>query len=1081
MCKDTDRVCPQCGQEVTASNLVDGDNLVGLRLADKYELTEFLGEGAMGWVYRGTHLALQSSVAVKIMKPQIRPDEQRAARFKREARAASRLNHPHIISVIDFGETPSGLLYLVTEFLRGKSLSDVMSQEGPLEFKRIVRLMGQILSALEESHNCGVVHRDLKPDNIMVSVLRGGDDFVKVLDFGIAQIQEKNSQKLTQQGQLFGTPDYMAPEQIRSQEVTGAADIYATGVMLFELLTGQLPFTAENLFDVLKDHLYTAVPKLDEIIPEQNYPPQLQKILDRALAKDPEKRFDDPGEFRRALKKAAKLTTGAARPCPRCNQLVSRKVQFCPHCGQRLQAPRPKPERSIATAETQYDLTEEARQSYPSTDSQPTLDRLWSSLTVRLPLVDRQQERKTIHKLLEEQIKTVQLVGTVGTGKTALAQVAAREAQKSGLPVHWIDPHPSLLPVPFAPVRAAICAVLGLPDKPTRKKLLETIAARPSIQSERAGLLALFGFESALGESSASVRRNEAIAAAWKVVLLTCEEPKLIVFEDLDLFDGPSRLFIQRLAHNRGQGAHLCLLVTSTVPFLEKSADLVTCELSPLPERSVSLLVNELFSRPTDSWGGVMSSLVRASKGNPLWLEQALALATESGTESDQALPDLFATRLSRLPSAAQQALQALAVFGIEATLDDIGHLLESPLTEETLQLLSLRGFLLPHGEAEASVPKTTRPASQPDHKTLGHQSLKFSHPFMVPLIRELLPAEVRQKLNAQAAEWLAPQNHPPSVLAHLFFEGSQYHQAIDQLLHAGRRALDYCDASGAIGFLRRSVDIARWKLLIAEDDPLYIELNYRLGEAMYAAGDYRGAQVVLRYAESYSGANPRLASQIKRLLAKVLVAHGKPVKGVDTLRQAVGDAILGGDADVLAEMYLELGELLVHSNDTPQALKELVEGLDLVTAGQGPSCQDGPKLLWKMLARMAEYKGRLEHTAEGLERAVSLAEAALKAAHNIKSAVGVATSHMLLADLLHRVAKPKDAQKNIQAAMDAASDIGDRKLVAACALKAAQYSEDDTHAASLFQKAYQLAWEIGWQEGMKIAGEKKLQNNQVA
>lgn len=1087
MCRDTDRVCPKCRHEVNSSNLVDGDNLVGLRLADKYELVEFLGEGAMGWVYRGTHLALESSVAVKIMKPQVRPDENRSARFKREARAASRLNNPHIISVIDFGETPSGLLYLVTEYLRGEALTDLLHKEELLAFKRAVRILSQILSALEESHNCGVVHRDLKPDNIMVSQLRGGEDFVKVLDFGIAQIQDKETQKLTQQGQLFGTPDYMAPEQVRTQEITGAADLYAAGVILFEMLTGRLPFQAESLFDVLKDHLYTAPPKLSEVAPEMVYPTQLQEMLDKALEKEPKKRFANAGEFRRALRKAARLTTGEAKPCPRCNQLVEKKVQFCPHCGHRLQAPKKqKPKRSMATAVTQYAMdNDEGKPSEPRplSDSQPTLDRLWSSLTVRLPLVDRKEERTALKELLEGHLAVVQLVGTVGMGKTALARYTAREARSLGLPVHWVEPHKSLLPVSWAPVRQTVASVLGLSSEPTEADLRSVVGTHEDLIREYHGLSELFGHGGPLQQADATTRRDETIASAWKTVLSKTATPRLIVFEDIDLYDTPSRLFVERLSKNRGQGSNLAMVVTSTVPILESSPKTATLELKPLDNRTVSVLIGELFSRPTDSWGGIMSTLVSSSQGNPLWLEQALALASESGTESDQALPDLVSTRLSRLPSKSQQILQALAVLGMESTINDVAFLIgETSLDEASLHLLSLRGFLLPPGDSEPSPspPDRTGPEDVEEVEYPTSEALKFTHPFLVPIIRETLPAEVRLEYNKRCAQLYEAQSVAPEQLARHLLEAGRENDALRQYEIAGDEALRYSDAFGAIEHYRKAVDIARWNLLMSEDDPSYLTLNAKLGESMNAAGDFKGAHVVLKYAVSNSAVHPENGAKIRRFLSKVLVSEGRPAKAVETLRSAIGDAILQGDAEVLTEMYLELADLLVHSGDKTQALQELKEGLDMVTLGQGPMSASGPQNLWKMLLRMAEIQNTSSTNAAGIQSALKTASSALHQAERVSSPLGMARTHLLLAELAHKAERSDEVDPHLHAALKTLRHLGDRRGQAECLLRAATHGKNGK-ARAYIQEAYQLAWEIGWTEGMKRAGAQSSQSDQVA
>ncbi len=1081
VCRDAAMVCSGCGHEVTSTNLVDGDNLVGLRLADKYELAEYLGEGAMGWVYKGTHMTLENSVAVKIMKPQVRPDENRAARFKREAKAASRLNHPHIISVIDFGETPSGLLYIVTEFLRGVPLTELLHHEEPINFKRAVRIMSQILSALEESHNGNVVHRDLKPDNIMVSQLRGGEDFVKVLDFGIAQILDQDSQKLTQQGQLFGTPDYMAPEQVRTQEITAAADIYAAGIILFEMLTGRLPFQAENLFDVLKAHLYSSPPRLAEVVPELNYSEQLQTLIDKALEKDPQNRFACAGDFRRALRKAARLTTIGTKACPKCNQSVETSVQFCSHCGHRLHAPK-EGKKSLATADTQY-AVDDQKKSVPS-DSQPTLDRLWSSLAVKLPLMNRKEERKILRSLIEEKLSAVQLVGTVGMGKTALAANTAREAASLGFQVHWVEPHSSNLPVSWEPVRQAVASVLSISRSPTEAELRDTIASNEGLIREYQGLSELFGYQNPLRKTSPLTRRDETIASAWKTILHKTDTPQLIVFEDIDLYDEPSRLFVERLAKTRGQGSRLLIVITSTVPLLESIPSMKTIDLKPLDRQTVDILVNELFNRPTDSWGGMMSNMAASSKGHPLWLEQALALATESGTESNQELPDLILTRLSRLPSDAQQILQALAVIGMEGKAKDVAFLLEKEsLNETAVQLLSLRGFLVQEDDIDPSTakPDKTGPKELPGHKVLPVLKLRFSHPFIVSIIRESLPAEVRSFYNRRFVQLFDSRSVPAVCKAYHFLSAGMEQDAFQCYETAGDDAFDHFDAQGAISFYRQALDIARWRLLLSEDDIRYITLNAKLGKAMSAAGDLNGALIVLKHGAGNSSFYPEIKIDITRSLAKVLMSQGYPAKAIAALRQAIGDAIMHGDAEVLTDLYLELGELLVLSGDTVQALEELNEGQDLVTAGEGPMVSKAPKNLWLLLVKISELRSSQSSDLSNLKTAMETASAALIQAERISDSTGIAGAHILLAELHRKASIDEKIDHHISQALKTLRTIGDRKGQVRCLLLAAS-RKNSGDSEAYREEAYQLAWEIGWPDGMKHATERTLiQTNEVA
>ncbi len=233
----------------------DGDPYVGSTLASKYRLVELIGTGAMGRVYRAQHLALESEVAVKLLNPELAGDPQTVRRFQTEARAASRLRHPNTIQILDFGQSDTGILFLVMVYLRGRTLANVIEEER-MTPRRIRDLLGQALAALDEAHAMGVVHRDFKPENIFIEMLRTGKEHVKVLDFGIAKLRGEADPNLTSRGAVCGTPEYMSPEQIRGEELDARSDVYAAGVVLYEMLTGTRPFETHGaVIEILQAHL----------------------------------------------------------------------------------------------------------------------------------------------------------------------------------------------------------------------------------------------------------------------------------------------------------------------------------------------------------------------------------------------------------------------------------------------------------------------------------------------------------------------------------------------------------------------------------------------------------------------------------------------------------------------------------------------------------------------------------------------------------------------------------------------------------------------------------------------------------
>ncbi len=265
------------------------DPRLGTVVAGKYTIDALLGAGGMGRVYRATHRELGEPVAVKFLLPLFASMPEIRARFRREAVALARLRHPGIVSIIDFGEHGDDL-YMVMELLKGVRLSEILSA-GPLPPFRLGALFDQILQVVEATHALGIVHRDLKPDNIMV--LDAGDRLwrIKILDFGLVLLADPAEQgRLTETGAVRGTPHYMSPEQCRGRHTDASTDVYSVGVMLFEALTGRLPFTSDDTATLMAQHLFLEPPSLREVAPDRDIPEGFEAIVREALGKKPEDR-----------------------------------------------------------------------------------------------------------------------------------------------------------------------------------------------------------------------------------------------------------------------------------------------------------------------------------------------------------------------------------------------------------------------------------------------------------------------------------------------------------------------------------------------------------------------------------------------------------------------------------------------------------------------------------------------------------------------------------------------------------------------------------------------------------------------
>src|SRR6185437_6534549 len=317
-----EKVCPQCGVVYPASASFcetdgsalrlpeQGSDLVGSVVADRYHVIAKLGEGGMGQVYLAEHVKMGRKSALKVMRPSLVKDVDAITRFNREAANASRISHPNVAAVYDFGETPDGLIYLAMELVDGRPLSALLAEKHCLTPARAAEIVRQTADALAAAHDLGIVHRDLKPDNIMLARGRDGADLVKVVDFGIAKVADSDAQKVTKTGSIIGTPEYMSPEQLAGDPLDARSDVYALGLVAFAMLTGTLPFPSNSAQEALIMRLTERPRTLAMAQPGAPWPAAVQTALDGALERDAARRYQSAVDFARALVHATAEMSG---------------------------------------------------------------------------------------------------------------------------------------------------------------------------------------------------------------------------------------------------------------------------------------------------------------------------------------------------------------------------------------------------------------------------------------------------------------------------------------------------------------------------------------------------------------------------------------------------------------------------------------------------------------------------------------------------------------------------------------------------------------------------------------------------
>ncbi|HSR95880.1 MAG TPA: protein kinase, partial [Kofleriaceae bacterium] len=449
--------------------------LVGRVLGDKFKLTACIGIGGSGAVYRADQIALGRTVAVKILNEELSADARMIKRFRDEAMSASRLNHPNCVSIIDYGQAPDGLLYLAMEYVKGPTLTQLLVTQNPIAVDRVIDIVMQSLAGIEEAHLAGVVHADLKADNIILDQRRAGIDVVKIVDFGIARLV---TGARDEDRSISGTPEYMAPEVISGAPPSFASDVYAVGIILYELLAYKTPFFAGSTTEILANHLKAIVPSLSAR--REQVPKELDGIVSKALAKHPNDRFASAADMRLALASLATRTKKVPTRdiCAECGTTCAPSFKFCPECGtprhrvaKVMPAPTPTPE---------------------------VLDHI-----LPLPFTGRSEELALLLAHMRRAPgKDVGLfvMGFEGSGRSALLRHAYQNLATDTRTIYQIGPDPSGLAAPFYPVRSLLAAVLQLPPVSSEVELRDAVLSIGLNERDIPGIAQLFGHPTTLLE-----------------------------------------------------------------------------------------------------------------------------------------------------------------------------------------------------------------------------------------------------------------------------------------------------------------------------------------------------------------------------------------------------------------------------------------------------------------------------------------------------------------------------------------------------------------------------------------------------